>query len=275
MSLSVSPPPNRGARVAASLLAAAVAASLAGCGHSRSAESEALVPQDPGDLNGTEWVLVAMGDTDAVPPSRTVTLNVAEETASGAGPCNQFRLPFSVDGDELTTGPIAATKVACAPRVMRAERRIFQALEQADTAEIVSDELVLTGPDDVRLAFAPADDSADLGGDWYVASVASSRGLESVHGSPPRLDFADGGAVQIDSGCNTGSATWTDEGRSVSITEPRMTLKACESPAGVMEREANLTEALARVAAAETTDDTAVLFDADGAIVLVLTREKP
>jgi META domain len=59
-------------------------------------------------------VLVATGDTDAVPPSRTVTLNVAEETASGSGPCNQFRLPFSVDGDELTTGPIAATKVACA-----------------------------------------------------------------------------------------------------------------------------------------------------------------
>jgi heat shock protein HslJ len=250
-------------------------ASLAGCGHSRSAESEALVPQDPGDLDGTEWVLVATGDTDAVPPSRTVTLNIADGTASGSGPCNPFRVPFSVDGDELTTGPVAATKVACAPRVMRAERRFFRALEKSDTAEIVSDELVLTGPDDVRLAFAPADDSPDLGRDWYVVSVASSRGLESVHGSPPRLDFGDDGELQLDSGCNTGSATWTEEGRTVTISEPRMTLKACESPAGVMEREANLVTALTRVAAAETTDDTAVLFDADGAIVLVLTREKP
>jgi len=81
--------------------------------------------------------------------------------------------------------------------------------------------------------------------------------------------------LQLDSGCNTGSATWTEEGRTVTISEPRMTLKACESPAGVMEREANLVTALTRVAAAETTDDTAVLFDAHGAIVLVLTREKP
>jgi heat shock protein HslJ len=119
------------------LLAAVGAALLAGCGHSRSAESEALVPQDPGDLDGTQWVLVGTGGTDAVPPSRTVTLNIAEGTASGSGPCSQFRLPFSVDGDELTTGPIAATKVACAPRVRRAERRFFQALEKADTAEIV------------------------------------------------------------------------------------------------------------------------------------------
>jgi heat shock protein HslJ len=271
----VSPRLSRGARIATTLLAAVGAASLAGCGHGRSAESEALVPQDPGDLDGTEWVLVATGDTDAVPPSRTRTLQVADGTASGTGPCNRFRLPFTVERDELTTGPIAATKVACVPRVMRAERRFFRALEKADTAQIVSDELVLTGPDDVRLAFAPTDDFPDLAGDWYVVSVASDRGLESVDGSPPRLDLGDDGEAQIDSGCNTGSATWTAEGREVTITEPRMTLKSCDSPAGVMEREANLVAALTRVAMAETTGGTAVLVDPDGAIVLVLTREKP
>jgi heat shock protein HslJ len=251
------------------------AAALAGCGHGRSAESQALVPQDPGDLEGSEWVLVATGDTDAVPPSRTVTLNIADGAASGAGRCNQFRLPFSVDGDDLTTGPIAATKVACVRQVMQAERRFFRALEAADTAVTVSGELVLTGPDDVRLVFAPADDSAELAGDWYVGSVATDRGLESVDGSPPRLDFGDDGEVQVDSGCNTGSATWSEEGRNVTIAEPRMTLKACDTPVGVMDREAALVAALIRVAAAETTNDTAVLLDADGAIVLVLTTEKP
>jgi heat shock protein HslJ len=202
-------------------------------------------------------------------------LDIGDGTASGAGPCNQFRLRFTVDGDDLTTGPIAGTKVACAPRIMRAEQRFFRALEKADTAQIESDELVLTGPDDVRLAFAPADDSADLDGDWYVASVASDRGLEGVHGSPPRLDFGSDGELTIDSGCDTGSATWTAEGRSLTIAAPRMTLKACDSPPGVMEREANLVTALSRVAESETANDTAVLLDRDGAIVLGLTRAKP
>jgi heat shock protein HslJ len=267
---------SRGVRDFTTLLAALGTALLAGCGHSRSAESEALVPQNPGDLVGTEWVLVATGDTDAVPPSRTMTLNIADGTAAGSGPCNHFRLPFSVDGDDLTTGRVAATKIACTPTVTRAERRFFGALEMADTAVIVSDELVLTGPDDVRLAFAPADDSADLAGNRYVMSVATDRGLESVDGSPPRLDFGDDGEVQIDSGCNTGSATWTEaEGRAVTITRPRMTLKTCDTPAGVMEREADLVAALTRVATAETADNTTVLLDADGAIVLVLTTEEP
>jgi heat shock protein HslJ len=261
--------------VVTTLAAAVGATALAGCGHGRSAESEALVPQDPGDLEGSEWLLVATGDTDAVPPSRTVTLNIADGTASGAGPCNQFRLPFSVDGDDLTTGPIAATKVACVRQVMRAERRFFHALVAADTAVIVSGELVLTGPDDVRLVFAPTDDSAELAGDWYVVSVATDRGLETVQGSLPRLGFGNDGQLQVDSGCNTGSATWSEEGRSVTITEPRMTLKACDTPAGVMEREADLVAAFTRVAAAETVDDTAVLADRDDAIVLVLTTEKP
>ena len=247
---------------------------LAACGHGRALESEALVPQDPGDLEGTSWVLVASGDVEAVPPEGTATLHIGDGTASGAAPCNTFRIPFTVDGDDLTTGPAAATRKECAAAVMSAERSFLEALEVADTVEIVSDRLVVTGPDDGRLVFARSDASPDLAGVWYVTSEPADDAA-GTGGRPPRLDFHDDGTLGVDSGCNTGVAAWTVQGRSLRITPSAMTSKACVDPPGAMEREASLVQALSRVATAERDDHTAVLTDGDGAVVLVLAREEP
>jgi heat shock protein HslJ len=150
------PRPTRGAGLVCLLLLAFV---LAGCtAHSRAAESEALLPQDPGDLQGTEWTLVATGDFDAVPASTPLSLHIADRTASGSGPCNRYRMKFTNSGEDVTTGTLASTKVACEPRRMRAEQRFFRDLEAVDTALLEDDQLVLTGPDDVRLVFEPAGD---------------------------------------------------------------------------------------------------------------------
>jgi len=132
---------------------------LAACSsHSRAVESEELVPQDPGDLQGTEWTLVATGDFDAVPASTPLTLEIDDGTASGAGPCNRYRMKFTNRGDDVTTGELASTKVACEPRKMRAEQRFFRDLQAVDTAEEQADRLILTGPNDVRLVFERAGD---------------------------------------------------------------------------------------------------------------------
>jgi heat shock protein HslJ len=135
---------------------------LAACtGHSRDAESIALVPQPPGDLKGTEWLLVATGEVDAVPVGRALTLEFGDGTASGRGPCNTFRMKFvlgGTDDEDVTTGPIVSTRIACAPRVLHAEERYLRDLEAVDTAVKQDERLVLTGPNDVRLAFERIDD---------------------------------------------------------------------------------------------------------------------
>jgi heat shock protein HslJ len=258
--------------------AAIVVVTATGCtDEGRSRESEALVPYGPGDLAGTEWLLVATGDHDGVPARATATLRVGDGEATGTGPCNRYRVPFEqdgTDGEDVTTGPVVATQQAC-PGLERAERRFFQALEIVDTAALESDALVLSGPRDTRLVFERAEDAADaVEGEWHVVSVATEDALVSVlPGTEPRLDFSDDGTVGIQPGCNVATAQWQGRGRrGLSITAPGATLKACEEPAGVMEQEAAILVALERTARVDGAGDALVLLDADDTTTLVLER---
>ena len=154
---------TRWVRLGISLALVATVFVVAACSdHSRAAERDALVPHDPGDLDGTDWVLVATGETDAVPADLRSTLHIGDGTASGRGPCNNYNLTFVVDGNDLTTGDIASTRKACPERVMRAENRYFRALAKADTVEKEANRLVLSGPDDTRLVFVRPGDVDDL-----------------------------------------------------------------------------------------------------------------
>jgi hypothetical protein len=70
-------------------------------------ESKTVVPQPPGDLQGTAWKLVAKNDNDAVPPAQRLTLHIDNGRASGRGPCSSYRIPFrnhGHDGEDVTTG---------------------------------------------------------------------------------------------------------------------------------------------------------------------------
>src|SRR5689334_5840729 len=112
MTLGRARPTRRSARTA--LTASFLLLVVGACGSGRATESKAVIPRSPGDLVGTSWVLVTIGDSDAVPPETPFTLDIADGPASGAGPCNRYHLPFTHAGEDVTTGPIASTKVACA-----------------------------------------------------------------------------------------------------------------------------------------------------------------
>lgn len=147
----------RGSRTgsgASLLLLALLTLALTSCGSGRGEESEAVIPREPGDLAGTQWILVGTGDFDP-PMASDVTLDIADGTASGRGPCNSYNLPFTVDGTDLTTGPIASTKMACEGARNKAEADYFRMLEAVDEVhkEGTEDQLVLSGPDDVRLVY--------------------------------------------------------------------------------------------------------------------------
>jgi heat shock protein HslJ len=127
---------------------------LAACGSGRSEEADNLIPRDTGTLAGTEWKLVANEELFEITDANPVTLNIEQGTASGRAPCNSYNLSFVQDGDDITTGPVAGTKMACPQDQMDAEAKYFAALDAVDTAALENDRLVLTGPDEVLLVFA-------------------------------------------------------------------------------------------------------------------------
>lgn len=253
---------------------ALVLAGATACGPGRAVESKALVPRDPGVLAGTRWILVATGNAEPVPASTPFTLDIAHGAASGTGPCNRFHLSLTQDGQDIATGPVASTQIACAPPLLAAEQRFFAALEAVDTAhkEDTNNELVLSGPHDVRLVFDHADRSADrLAGRWNIVNYARPDALTTpIAGTRPTLDFGDSHTLTIETGCNTGHATWTANGHSLAITAPRATLKACATPPGVEAQESSIFAALPRVRTVELARIDAVLLAADGSALFVL-----
>jgi heat shock protein HslJ len=97
----------------------------------------------PAGLDGTSWTLTAIRGNPVVAGS-SVTLEFAQDDASGNGGCNQYRGAFSTEGSTLSIGPTIATKRACADRAMNAQETAYlEALSHTAKYEISGNRLVL------------------------------------------------------------------------------------------------------------------------------------
>jgi heat shock protein HslJ len=82
----------------------------------------------PAWLVGTTWFaqeIDADGVIDGVGPM--LVLRSAGHVA-GSGGCNSFSGPVTIDGDAITFGALATTKMACTPAIMNQEQKFFAAL---------------------------------------------------------------------------------------------------------------------------------------------------
>jgi hypothetical protein len=71
-------------------------------------------------LAGSEW---GMGGTDQY-------IQFREGRLAGHSGCNRYTGSYSQDGQSLKLGPLAATRMACAPERMEQERAWFQMLDK-------------------------------------------------------------------------------------------------------------------------------------------------
>ena len=113
-------------RLAAAALALAL---VAGCGGG-----------DGGSPEG-RWELVSgidLGGAENVP-----TANFGDDRVGGTTGCNRFSASYTVDGDALELGPIAATRIACAPPAGEIETAYLAALERVAAWRVEDGELVL------------------------------------------------------------------------------------------------------------------------------------
>ena len=104
---------------------------ITACGSSSKASStNTTTPSGGYSLTGTHWILVSTNAAATVPATTPFTIQFDATTASGAGPCNRYHLPFKVDGSTVTAGPVGATQIAVgATPLLTAEQHYFAALE--------------------------------------------------------------------------------------------------------------------------------------------------
>ena len=122
--------------------AAALALLLAGCtGGSEQAGQGAAA------IVGPVWVAEEIAGAPAG-GAAAVTLQLgADGRASGRGGCNGYGGAYTLAGDALHFGPLAATKMACAPALMDQEQRYFDTLAQVTRYAVADDGalLLMTG----------------------------------------------------------------------------------------------------------------------------------
>lgn len=77
-------------------------------------------------LAGTEWGLDAAGA-----PDRFIRFG-SDGRVSGSAGCNRFTGSYEHEGARLSFGPLATTRMMCAPDVMEAEEAFLSALSRVE-----------------------------------------------------------------------------------------------------------------------------------------------
>jgi len=111
-------------------------------------------------LEGGKWVLSAYAVDGAMKDAlvtATTDATFVDGQVSGNAGINQYNGPYEVDGEKLSVGPLASTKMAGDAMIMEQEAAYLAALESAASYEIDGDTLVIMDSSEtVVLEFSPA-----------------------------------------------------------------------------------------------------------------------
>jgi heat shock protein HslJ len=107
------------------------------------------------DLPGTSWVLVDLDGTAPVGETPPTIAFDDQGTVTGTGGCNTFNGEVTIDGSDLSVGPLASTQMACEEDISTQEAAFFTALQDV-TSYTVDNEGRLVLQDGGTLTFEVA-----------------------------------------------------------------------------------------------------------------------
>jgi heat shock protein HslJ len=106
-------------------------------------------------LVGTNWALTKLGDAPVALAAGQrepfLQLQASDGRVSGFAGCNMFAGPYQLSGESLSFGPLAMTRMACAPG-MNIEGAYANALRDTKSYKIAGSQLVLSDASGKALA---------------------------------------------------------------------------------------------------------------------------
>ena len=232
-------------------------------------DREVAVPDLP--LEGTTWNVEGLVSGDAVSSipagGRVPTLRFEGGALAVDTGCNTGTGGYTIAGPDITFAPIALTRMAClGADAGQTEQAILTVLTGTATSEIEADVLTLTNGDNgLVLRAAPEGGTAPEGlegGPWLLDSIVNANTTTAIAAGVrrPTLQF-DGTNVAVDTGCNTGSGTYTVAGDQLTFGPIAMTLMLCQGVTNDVEQ-AQLA-VLTGTATATTADGVLTLMNGD------------
>ena len=109
-------------------------------------------PQPTQSLQETTWQVLTYnnGRGAVTTPLLETEMNAlfgADGIISGSGGCNTYNGAYSVDGQSLSIGPLATTRLACDEAVMEQEQAYLTALQASTRYQLTADRLTLRNDD--------------------------------------------------------------------------------------------------------------------------------
>jgi heat shock protein HslJ len=229
---------------------------LAGCGLLGRSNSVALP--------GSAWVLSQINGADV---GSEITLVFNDDRLSGNASCNNYFSQYTVEGKELTLGPVGSTLMACPD--MDDETTYLEALSDVSRFRVDEQQLVLinsAGKD--SLVFVPMPHANLEGTTWNLIGWNTGTALTSlVLNTEMTMELADG-ELSGSAGCNHYFSTYTLQDDALSFGVVASTEMYCMDPEGVMEQEKGYLQVLSQVRSYEIFGENLTMFDADGTQLL-------
>jgi heat shock protein HslJ len=230
---------------------------------------------EPAAFAGTDWQLASISGQD-VPAGIGANAIFGEDfSVAGNAGCNTFSGDYSVDGDSIVIGPLAATRKACEPDVMDVENAFLNGLEQVSTMAISGQTLTLTSSDgSVQLVLTAGGGSTAgvpfAGTAW---SVVDLDGEPAVTADGMTVSFGEDGTIDGFGGCNTMFGDYSIDGDALTVTGLAATRKFCDQD--LMDRESLLIAILTDAQTATIDGDELTITAASGAELILQAGTGP
>ena len=231
--------------------------------------------ESPLALAGTSWVVESLGEGDAqVPALDNVqsTLGFLADRYGGNGGCNFYVGVYTVDGAELLLETPARTGAACAdaPESLTQDNVFMSALATVASYSVAGDKLELYSSNgQLMLTLTPMEPAPLMGTTWSLEFVNVETQWQETLADTETTMRIDGNELSGSAGCNTYSATVSEEAGALTISELTFTEMACPQPAGVMEQETLYLSLLEQAALVRQFPVSLELLDVEGAPLLL------
>jgi heat shock protein HslJ len=199
----------------------------------------------PPSLIGTIWAAATI-DGQMVTDDSGIVVGISEGRIGGFAGCNTYSGPYSVEGNQVSIGPLASTRKACENELMDQEQTYLTNLEQANSYSIENEELHLLDESGTTTLTFVIVEPADLeGNEWELVTYNDgNQALVSV--LPDTLVTAtfNDGSIMGSGGCNDYEGNYEVQGNDISIGTLAANLAFCSDPEGIMDQEASFFQAL-------------------------------
>ncbi len=125
---------------------------LALAGSELDAKEETLGSVSLADLGRHSWRLTRLDVAETPESGESITLELKDGRLTGSAGCNRYFSDVTSDGgQQLSVGPVGATRRMCLPEVMKDEGAFLQRLQGVDRFSFVLGDLALSYRADERM----------------------------------------------------------------------------------------------------------------------------